>query len=125
MAEKTERVEENRRGRHQQELNSLRAKVATIVKIVFTVIALILAVGALLSVAGKHVSADNPLVKLIYDIDDFFDGPFSRHHGVFTFSGANREKLDALVNWGIAAIVYFVIGNILRRILQPSGTVRK
>jgi hypothetical protein len=107
------------RERHLADLVQLRKRMAAIVKIAFTTIAILLSLGALLVVAGDIVSASNVLVKAIWNIDDFFDGPFSRDQGVFTFTGGNAVKLDAVCNWGLAAVVYMIVGNVMRSFLQP------
>lgn len=113
------------RERHLADIVALRSRMAAIVKIVFTVIAILLALGALLVVAGDAISPDNVLVKTIWNIDDFFDGPFSRDHGVFAFTGDNAIKLNAVCNWGLAAVVYMIVGNILRTFLQPRSGAKK
>lgn len=112
------------RERHRADVAALRLRMAAIVKIAFTTIAILMSLGALLVVAGDVISPDNPLVKAIWSIDDFFDGPFSRQGGVFTFTGNNAVKLDAVCNWGLAAIVYMIVGNVLRGFLQPHGPRR-
>ena len=110
------------RQRHLADIDALRRRMAAIVKIVFTAIAILLSLGALLVVAGDAISRTNVLVKAIWNIDNFFDGPFSRDRGVFAFTGDNAVKLDAVCNWGLAAIVYMIVGNVLRTFLQPHTT---
>ena len=110
-----------KRERSAAALNRVRAQAAKIVRIVFILLALVLAVGAFLVAVRDNVSADNPLVKFIWHVADAIDGPFSRDNGIFTFTGKNAATKDAVVNWGIAAIVYLVIGNVLARLLRPTG----
>jgi hypothetical protein len=112
----------DRKKQHEQEVADLRRKMAAVVKIVFTLLAALLALAAVLVVAGKYVSSGNALVKLVLNLAKVFDGPFSKDNGVFTFTGANAEKLDAVVNWGLGAVVYMAIGNFLHRVMQPRGT---
>ena len=112
----------NSRARHVADIVALRRRMAAIVKLAFTTVAILLSLGALLVVAGDAISATNVLVKAIWNIDNFFDGPFSRDHGVFAFTGDNAIKLDAVCNWGLAAIVYMIVGNVLRTFLQPHTT---
>ncbi|WP_310962714.1 hypothetical protein [Nocardioides terrisoli] len=112
----------DRKAQHEREIADLRLRMAALVKIVFTVIALFLALGALLVVAGDHISTDNALVRLVWHVDNFFDGPFSRDNGVFVFTGKNAAKLDAIVNWGLGAVVYMVIGNLLRKLMRPRSS---
>ena len=103
------------------EIDRVRTILVRVVRIVFIVFAVILALGAFLVAVRDNVSADNPLVKFIWNFADAIDGPFSRDNGIFTFDGENAETKDAVVNWGIAAIVYLVISNVIQRLLRPSG----
>ena len=79
-------------------------------RIVFAMLAAILALGALLVVLRGNINEDNAVVKFITDIADAISGPFSLDDGIFDFTGKNAEAKNALLNWGIAAIVYLVIG---------------
>ena len=47
--------------------DAMRARLARIVRIVFGVLATILALGALLVVLGGNINNDNPIVKFIID----------------------------------------------------------
>lgn len=109
---------------HALEVVELRLKMAAIVKIAFTLLAILLALGAVLVALGQYVTPTNVLVRSLWHVDDVFDGPFSRHGGVFTFTGHNARKLDAVVNWGLVAVIYMVIGNVLRGLLAPRETRR-
>ena len=110
-----------RRRRSDAAMATMRATIARAVKLVFVVLAAILALGALLVVLEKNVSADNPIVKFIWRVADHIDGPLGRQGGIFVFHGKNGPKWDAVVNWGLAAVIYLVIGNVLHRIIAPSG----
>lgn len=112
----------DRREQHEREIAQLRATMAAIVKLVFTLVAVVLALAAVLVAVGRYVSTDNALVRLVLDLAGVFDGPFSKDDGIFAFTGTNAEKLDAVTNWGLGAIVYMVIGNVLRRLLRPTST---
>ncbi len=106
--------------RHQHEIDELRQHMALLVKIVFTTVAVLLAIGALLVVGQPAISTNNVLVRTILNLDNFFDGPFSRDNGVFAFTGDNAVKLNAVCNWGLGAIVYMIVGNVLRSVLRPD-----
>jgi hypothetical protein len=100
---------------------TVRTRVAQVVWLVCVVAALILAAGAL-CVALK-ANTDNALVKLILDTADKLDlGVFSRgKDGFFHWKGhtdADATK-NAVVNWGLAAVVWLVGGKILERIIRP------
>ena len=97
--------------------NAARTKVASVVWLVAVVCALFLAVGALL--VALKANQDNAIVQFVLDGADLLDGPFSRDNGIFTFTGSDAATKSALVNWGIAAVVYLVIGKILDRLIRP------
>jgi len=98
--------------------NVVRSKVATVVWLVAVVCALFLAVGALL--IALKANPDNPVVEFIISVADRLDLWFSRENGIFTFPDTVDGRVkSALTNWGIAAVVYLVIGKILDRIIRP------
>lgn len=96
---------------------AVRSKVASLVWLVAVVCALFLAVGALL--IALNANQDNSIVQFVLDGADLLDGPFSRENGPFTFDGKDAQTKSALVNWGLAAVVYLVIGKIADRIIRP------
>ncbi|HET6625836.1 MAG TPA: hypothetical protein VFG63_05565 [Nocardioidaceae bacterium] len=96
---------------------SVRSKIASLIWLVAVVCALFLAVGALL--IALNANQENSIVKFVLDGADLLDGPFSRDNGIFTFDGKDAETKSALVNWGIAAVVYLIIGKIVDRIIRP------
>lgn len=97
--------------------DSVRSKIAAGIWLVAVVCALLLAAGALL--IALNANPDNSIVKFVLDGADVLDGPFSLDNGVFTFDAKDAETKNALVNWGIAAVVYLVVGKILDRIIRP------
>jgi hypothetical protein len=119
---RTEESDNDRKRRQDATQNAIRAKVARAVRIVFGVLAAILALGALLVVLRDNINENNEVVKLITDIADAISGPFSRDDGVFDFTGKNAEAKNALLNWGIAAIVYLLIGRFLANAIAPKGS---
>ena len=102
-------------------VTQVRTRVAQVVWIVCVVAALFLAGGAL-CIALK-ANPDNALVKFIIDTADKLDlGVFSRgKDGVAHFSGHTHaaETKNAIVNWGLAAVVWLVGGRILERVIRP------
>ncbi len=90
--------------------------VARIVRAIASLIALLIVAAIVLRVLGAN--AGNTVVKDVHDAAKFFVGPFN---GMFSIHNA---KAAIAVNWGIAAIVYFVIGAIIAGLimrLAPSG----
>jgi hypothetical protein len=96
---------------------AVRSKIASLVWLIAVVCALFLAVGALL--IALNANEGNSIVQFVLDGADLLDGPFSRENGIFTFDGKDAETKSALVNWGLAAVVYLIIGKILDRIIRP------
>jgi hypothetical protein len=94
---------------------------AKILRVIFLFFAVVLALGAFLIAARDTVSQSNEIVKFVKHFADVIDGPFSRKNGIFEFHGQNGETKDAVVNWGIAAIVYLAIGRYLQRLLAPRS----
>ncbi len=96
----------------------VRTRVAQVLWLAFVVCALFLAIGALL--VALDANEENPLVELVVNGADAVDlGVFSRDNGIFDFRGDNAGVKNALVNWGIGAIAYLVVGRIADRIVRP------
>ncbi len=94
--------------------DSVRSKIASAVWLVAVVCALFLAVGALL--VALKANPDNSIVEFVLAGAHRLEGPFA---DLFAFDGRNAETKDALVNWGIAAVVYLLVGKVLDRIIRP------
>jgi putative intracellular protease/amidase len=97
----------------------VRHTVGQVVWTVCAVAALFLAVGALL-VAIK-ANTENGLVSFVMGVADVADlGVFDRDSPIVTFDGSgNRETSIALLNWGLAALCWLIIGKVLDRIIRP------
>jgi hypothetical protein len=90
----------------------VRTQIASVVWLVAVVCALFLAVGALL--VALKMNPDNAIVKFILDMADLLDlGEFKE------FEGKNAAVKAALTNWGIAAVIYLLIGKVLDRVIRP------
>jgi hypothetical protein len=80
----------------------------------------VLAVGAL-CIALK-ANGDNSLVKFCIDTADKLDlAAFSRTDGVAHWKGHSHSALtkNACVNWGLAAVVWLIVGKIVERVVRP------
>ena len=100
-------------------LTRVRLVTARVILLVFTFTAAMLALGALLVALRHNINTDNPVVEAIIRFCDLVDGPFGRDTGIFQFHGANEVAKEALVNWGIAALVYLLVGRVLARLVRP------
>jgi hypothetical protein len=83
---------------------------ARVVDIVVAVVALIIAVGILLVVLEANPA--NDLVKAVLDAARWLVGPF---RGIFTL---DDRKLTVAVNWGLALVVYVVVGRLISGLLR-------
>jgi hypothetical protein len=83
---------------------------AAVVMAIFTIIALILLFGILLVLAGAN--RHNMIVNGVLNVGQFFAHPFEH------MFATRSVKQDILVNWGIGAIVYLVVGGILARLAR-------
>lgn len=93
-----------------------RVAVAQAVWAACALLALVLAIGALL-VAIDQTNESNGLVSFILDLADGVDlGVFDRNDGVMTFE---TQAANALVNWGLAAVVWLIVGRVLERLIRP------
>ena len=99
--------------------DQIRETMSKILRVVFLLFAVVLALGAFLIAARDNVTQSNELVKFVKGFADAIDGPFNRENGIFKFTGENAETKDAVVNWGIAAIVYLAIGRYVQHFLAP------
>jgi hypothetical protein len=102
-------------------VSKVRTLVAQAIWIVCVLAALVLAVAALCIALKANQS--NGLVKFFIDTADKLDfGVFSRgKDGVAHFKGHTHaaDTKNALINWGLAAVVWLVGGRIVERVVRP------
>jgi hypothetical protein len=120
MADEETQVDRSARAR--AVATSVRARLAQVIWLVCLLAALVLAAGALF--VALKANTDNALVKFVLDLSDRLDlGVFSRDKGVFHWEGRSDSAAtkNAVVNWGLAALVWLVGGKILERLVAPRG----
>lgn len=88
-----------------------RLGVSRAISIVTTVVVLLIVAGILLVVL--EANPDNGLVSLVTDVAETLVGPFER---LFTL---DERKTEVAVNWGIAAVVYLLVGRLLASLAAP------
>src|SRR3954454_7131583 len=86
---------------------------ARIVRIVTAVVVGFILVGILLHVLDAN--GGNAVVGFVYDVAGWLVTPFK---GLFSVSGA---KLQIALNWGVAAVVYGIVGSLIARMLAGAG----
>jgi hypothetical protein len=95
-----------------------RAMLGVTIWVLFVIAAMFLAVGALL--VALDADRGNGLVGFVLDAADVVDlGIFSRDGGLMTFTGEDARTQNALVNWGLGAIAWLVVGRIVDRLVRP------
>ncbi|HWU21776.1 MAG TPA: hypothetical protein VN088_09635 [Nocardioides sp.] len=95
----------------------IRGRIASVLWTVCVVIALCLA-GAAFSYA-LDANPANSLIKLLRDVADHCDlGWFDLDNPIWRGTGANAETKTVLANYGIAAVVYLVVGRALERLIR-------
>jgi len=99
-------------------VDGVRTLVGQVVWIVAVVCALFLAVGALC--IALDANRGNELVEFVLRGADVVSvGIFSLEDGIKTFVGVNSDVKNALVNYGIGAVAYLVVGRVLERVIRP------
>ena len=86
---------------------------ARIVRIVTALVVAFIVVGIALHLLDAN--SGNALVGFVYDVAGWLVSPFK---GLFSPSDA---KLKIAVNWGIAAVVYGIVGGLTARLLASAG----
>jgi hypothetical protein len=94
-------------------VDTVRKQLASLVWLVAVVCALFLAIGALTKALDMNL--DNPILAFINTGAHKLDFGQFKDFG----NGKNAEVEGALVNWGIAAIIYLVVGKIIDRVIRP------
>lgn len=83
---------------------------ARLVMLITTAIVVLIVLAILLVVLGANES--NSIVQAIQDVANFFVGPFE---SIFNLS---NRKAEVAVNYGLAALVYFIVGSLIARLLR-------
>lgn len=97
--------------------NALRDRIASVVWLIAVVFALILATAALL--VALKANSGNAIVSFVKDAANALDlGVFSPKHGLFTPKKDPNLIKASLINWGIGAIAYLVVGKLLDRTIR-------
>jgi multisubunit Na+/H+ antiporter MnhG subunit len=86
---------------------------ARIVRTATTVAVVLIVVGILIHVLGANTS--NGLVSALNDAAKWLTQPF---HNVFHLSG---RKANVAVNWGLAAVIYAIVGGFIASMLARSA----
>jgi hypothetical protein len=84
--------------------------VATVIATIFRIAALLIVLGILFVVLEANTG--NSIVSFVLDVADFLVGPVD---GLFT---PKDPKLEVVINYGIAAVIYLVVGSLIARLIR-------
>jgi hypothetical protein len=88
--------------------------VARLVMLIATLITLLIVLAIVLR--DLDANAQNSIVKAIHDGANFFASPFNN-----IFKETGHAKRAITINWGIAAVVYFLVGSLLASLIRRIG----
>ena len=86
---------------------------ARALEVVVAVVASIIAVGVLL--VALEANPENTIVDAVLDAARWLVGPFE------DFFTLDDPKLEIAVNWGLAVVVYVLVGRTLASLLRRPG----
>jgi len=97
--------------RHTGNVRGLRggAAAARILQLIAGAVAMVLLVGILLVLLGAN--QQNDIVGALLDAARWLAGPFANMFEL------DSRKTEVAVNWGVAAVAYLVIANLIARVL--------
>lgn len=87
--------------------------IARLVRLVATIVVLIIVAAIVLRLIGANPG--NAIVHDIHSVGATLAGPFKN---VFTIK---NPKTSMVVNWGLAAVVYLLVGHLIARLLARMG----
>jgi hypothetical protein len=91
--------------------------VLLLARLVMTIAALIaLLIGLAIVLRDVDANASNTIVKGIHEGANFFAGAFT---GLITFHGHPKRAIT--VDWGIALVVYLIVGALLANVIRNIG----
>jgi hypothetical protein len=90
---------------------------ARLVRTLAGLIALLIVAAIVLFLVGAN--SGNVIVRDVHDAAAWFVGPFK---GLFSI---HKAKLAMIVNWGLAALVYVIVGHFIASLLARMGTPRR
>jgi len=82
---------------------------ARVLQLIASAVAIVLLVGVVLIILGAN--QQNDIVGALLDAARWLAGPFANMFDL------DSRKTEVAVNWGIAAVVYLVIANVIARVL--------
>lgn len=94
-------------------VGSVLTTIARIVRLLAWIVALIIVAAILLRVLGANAS--NTIVRDVHDVAKVLVGPFK---DVFSIK---NPKVSIAVNWGLAALVWLIVGSLIARLIGRAA----
>lgn len=91
------------------------ARIAGLVSLIGMAIAFVIVIGIALVVLDAKES--NDVVSTWLDVARWLTDPF---HGIFDLE-RGKEHLQTAINWGIAALAYWLVAMLIARVLRAAG----
>ena len=108
--------------------NRIRSIAASTIWLIAVLCALVLAVGALL--VALQLNRDNPIVEFVLNFANAIDfgvfkdfqpdPPKNPSKAEIADAKQSAETKSVMVNWGLAAVIYLVVGKVLDRVIRPG-----
>jgi H+/gluconate symporter-like permease len=94
-------------------VGSVMIGIARLVRLAVAVVVVIIVAAIVLRVLGANAS--NTIVSHIHDAAKWLVGPFDN---MFSIS---KPKVSIAVNWGLAALVYLIVGSLIARLIARAA----
>ena len=101
-------------GRSGAAANRGRLVLARVIGAIAAIVALILLLGIVLVLLKANPA--NAVVEIVRDAASWLAGPLEGIEGMFDLK---RKRTEVAVNWGVAAVVWLVLGRLLARLIAP------
>src|SRR5688572_11728108 len=89
---------------------------ARIIRMITAAVVFVIVAGIALHVLGANGS--NAIVEVVYDVAGWLVTPFK---GIFDL---DDNKAQIAANWGLAALVYGIVGGVIARLLARAAIGR-
>ena len=98
------------RGAFSRGSGAVLGTLARVVRLIVGIVVLIIVAGIVLVLLKANPT--NAIVSDVHDAARWFAGPFD---GIFSLHNA---RVALAVNWGLAAVVYLIVGGLIARLLS-------
>jgi hypothetical protein len=101
------------RGAFSRGTGAVMGTLGRVVRLIVGIIVLIIVAGIVLVLLKANPA--NTIVSDVHDAARWLAGPFD---GIFSFHNA---RVALAVNWGLAAVVYLIVGGLIARLLSSRS----